>query len=99
MRSESVTKRKTIKQPKRIYVKVSAYFDCSGGLHPRSIIWSDGRVFDIDDITDFYPGYTSDHCGDRYTVIIKGETRYLFFERNDEYIGSRVGRWFVEKVA
>jgi hypothetical protein len=78
---------------------VSADFDCSGGLHPRSIIWSDGRVFEIDDITDFYPGYTSDHCGDRYTVIIKGETRYLFFERNDEMDAARFGRWFVEKVS
>ena len=92
-------KRPIKKRPQKIYVKVSADFDCSGGLHPRSIIWSDGRVFDIDDITDFYPGYTADHCGDRYTVIIKGETRYLFFERTDEMIASKVGRWFVEKVS
>lgn len=99
MRSESVTKRKTIKQPKRIYVKVSAYFDCSGGLHPRSIIWSDGRVFNIDDITDFYPGSTSDHCGDRYTVIIKDKTRYLFFGRSDDMVASKDVRWFMEKVA
>ena len=88
-----------MKHMERIYVKVSADFDCSGGLHPRSIIWSDGRVFDIDDITDFYPGYTADHCSHRFTVIIKGETRYLFFERSDEMIAARVGRWFVEKVS
>ena len=56
-------------------------------------------MFDIDDITDFYPGYTSVCSGDRYTVIIKGETRYLFFERSDEMIASKVGRWFVERVA
>ena len=85
--------------PKRIYVKVSADFDCTGCIHPRSIIWSDGRVFDIDDITDFYPKFTPDHCGDRYTIIIKGETRYLFFERNDEMVAARFCRWFVERVA
>ncbi len=92
-------KRKNIKRPQKIYVMVSADFDCSGGLHPRSIIWSDGRVFEIDDITDFYPGYTSDRSGDRYTIVINGETRYLFFERNDEMDAARFGRWFVEKVS
>ena len=92
-------KRPIKKRPQKIYVKVSADFDCSGGLHPRSIIWSDGRVFEIDDITDFYPGYTSDRSGDRYTIVIHGETRYLFFERNDEMVAARVGRWFVERVA
>ena len=88
-----------MKHMERIYVKVSADFDCSGCLHPRSIIWKDGRVFEIDDITDFYPGYTSDRSGDRYTIVIHGETRYLFFERENEYIGSKLGRWFVERVA
>ena len=85
-----------MKHMERIYVKVSADFDCSGCLHPRSIIWKDGRVFEIDDITDFYPGYTSDRSGDRYTIVIHGETRYLFFEKVSEYFGSRFGRWFVE---
>ena len=92
-------KRQAKKRPQKVYVKVSADSDCMGRLHPRSIIWGDGRVFNIDSVTDYYPGYISDHCGDRYTIVIKGETRYLFFERNDEYIGSIVGRWFVEKVA
>ena len=92
-------KQQAKKRPQKVYVKVSADFDCMGRLHPRSIIWEDGRVFNIDSVTDYYPGYISDHCGDRYTIIIKGETRYLFFERDDDYFGSRVGRWFVEKVA
>ena len=56
-------------------------------------------TYDIDDITDFYPKFTPDHCGDRYTIIIKGETRYLFFERNDEMVAARFCRWFVERVA
>lgn len=86
-----------MKHMERIYVKVSADFDCTGCIHPRSVIWEDGRVFNIDDITDFYPGYIKDHCGDRYTVMIRGKTRYLFFERGNEHIGSKSGRWFVEK--
>ena len=85
-------KRQAKKRPQKVYVKVSADSDCMGRLHPRSIIWGDGRVFNIDSVTDYYPGYISDHCEDRYTIVIKGETRYLFFERNDEYIGSIVGR-------
>ena len=92
-------KQNTIKRAQKIYVKVSADFDCTGSIHPRSIVWSDGRVFNIDDVTDFYPNFIADHCGDRYTIIIHGETRYLFFERGDEYIGSKFGRWFVERTA
>ena len=37
-------KQNTIKRAQKVYVKVSADFDCTGCLHPRSIIWSDGRV-------------------------------------------------------
>ena len=66
-------KRQAKKRPQKVYVKKSADFDCMGRLHPRSIIWEDGRVYNIDSVTDFYPGCTSDHCGDRYTIIIKGD--------------------------
>ena len=37
--------------------------------------------------------------GDRYTVMIGGHERYLFFEHNADYGNERVGKWFVEKRA
>ena len=32
----------------RIYVKVDTIFDLTGYMHPKRIIWSDGRSFDIE---------------------------------------------------
>ncbi len=87
-----------MKRKERVYVKVSADFDYTGFMMPRSIIWEDGRVFKIDEVTDFRPASSMDknHSGDCYTVFINGELRFLFFEKVSEYFGSRFGRWFVE---
>lgn len=94
------------KKPKRIYVKVSSDFDSTGYMQPRSITWSDGRVFRIDAIRDFYPAGAGNlnvtghswrvSSNDRYTVIIQGEQRYLYFERSRPGFVTTVGRWFVE---
>ncbi len=35
--------------------------------------------------------------GDCYVVVIKGETRHLFFEKTSDLFATRIGRWFVEK--
>ena len=82
----------------RIYVKVSADFDSTGFMMPRSIFCSDGREFTIDDVKDFYPAFSSgyDHNGDCYCIIIHGKQRYLFFEKISQMFDTRVGRWFVE---
>lgn len=82
----------------RVYVKVNTDFDSTGYMQPRSIIWTDGRVFKIDEVRDFRPAAYIDknRSGDCYTVIIHGEEKFLFFEKTSEYFASRVGRWFVE---
>ena len=82
----------------RIYVKVNSDFDNTGFMQPRSITWRDGRVFQIDEIRDFRPASSVDQRlrGDCYTVVIRGETRYLFFERGSGRFASQFGRWFVE---
>ncbi len=82
----------------RVYVKVNADFDSTGYLHPRHIIWSDGRIFKIDKVMDFRPAsyMNKNLSGDCYTVVIHGEEKFLFFEKTSEYFASRVGRWFVE---
>lgn len=81
---------------KRIYVKVNSDFDATGVLVPRCIIWNDGRAFPIDEVRDFCPAARSGHPGDCYTVLIRGEERFLFFERTDPMYRNRIGRWFVE---
>lgn len=84
----------------RIYVKVNTDFDPTGYMMPRSIIWSDGRIFTIDAVRDFRPASTheSGRSGDCYTVVIRGEEKLLFFEKTCGLFASRVGRWFVESA-
>ena len=84
--------------PVRIYVKVNSDFDSVGTVTPRAITWKDGRTFKIDAVRDFRPASSlgSRHTGDCYTVIIKGEEKYLFFERTNSSEKSRLGRWWVE---
>ena len=81
----------------RVYVKVNSDFDATGFMHPRSIVWPDGRTFPIESVRDFRPepGLGSGSC---YTVLIGGREKYLFFEKTDPRQASRVGRWFVEKA-
>lgn len=84
----------------KIYVKVNSDFDSTGFMQPRSIIWKDGRVFPIDAVRDFRPASSVDHSlpGDCYTVVIRGETKHLFFERCQDRFASHFGRWFVERI-
>lgn len=83
---------------RRVYVKVNSDFDSTGYVVPRTITWADGRTFRIDEVKDFRPASTLErgHTGDRYTVLIRGEERYLFFEKTNGLYAARVGRWFVE---
>lgn len=91
-----------MKQPvirmERKYVKVNSDFDATGYMQPRTITWEDGRVFKIEAVKDFRPAganHDSLTCG-CYTVVIKGELKYLFFEKANTHHVSSVGRWYVE---
>ena len=88
-------------QTERVYVKVSSDFDCTGYMQPRTITWADGRTFQIDEVRDFRPAasFGGGRRGDRYTIMIHGAERYLFFERTDPGFASHLGRWFVELPA
>lgn len=82
----------------RVYVKVTSVFDSTGFMQPREITWEDGRVFPIEAVKDFRPAGThhdSLTC-DCFTVVVKGEVKYLFFERANSYHKSTLGRWYVE---
>ena len=75
----------------KTYVKVNSDFDATGYMQPRAITWKDGRTFRIDAVKDLWPG----NRGDRYTVVIQGEERYLYYERPSELRLNRYGRWYV----
>ncbi|MBQ4129249.1 MAG: hypothetical protein IJD68_05720 [Ruminococcus sp.] len=70
------------------YVSVTAKFDSDGNILPLTINWNDGRVFDIDRITDirYAASLKAGGAGIRYTCRIKQNEKYLYLEEN---------RWFI----
>jgi hypothetical protein len=74
----------------KVYVSVMAEFTAEGQLVPRSIQWEDGRVFDIQKVTDVRRAASlkAGGVGTRYTCQISGQQKYLFYEDNN--------LWFVE---
>ena len=82
----------------KAYVEVDAAFSTEGGLEPKAIIWEDGRRFEITRVTDMRaaPAEIAGGRGDRYTIVLNGQTRYLFFEHATDTESGVQGRWFVE---
>lgn len=82
----------------RVYVDVKAAFNAAGSLMPLEIKWIDGKVFEIDRVTDIRQAAAmkAGGQGDRYTVWIRGKQSFLFFERSGALSGNNLGRWFVE---
>lgn len=71
------------------YIGVTAIFDEDGNLLPVNIIWSDGRKFPIDRVTDirYAASLKAGGAGIRYTCMISGQEKHIFLEEN---------RWFVD---
>ena len=71
-------------QHTKVYVEVVASFREDGLLLPKEIVWEDGRHFEIDRVSDIRSAASMKvgGQGDRYTIWLNGQQRYLFFERN-----------------
>ena len=83
----------------KIYVQVNVIFREDGVMLPNEIIWGNGVSYKINRITEIRYGYTyrADCVGNRYTVVIDGQKRYLYFEQNPNSLKNPVGKWFVER--
>ena len=83
----------------KAYVGVNAEFNSDGVMFPRSLIWEDGITYEIDRVIDIRPSFAAKAGGqgDRYTIMVQGQRRYLFFERSTNVKGNVIGRWFVER--
>ena len=88
-------------QPRYVkeYVEVLVEFAPDGTMLPRILVWEDGRRYEIDKIKAIQPApaLKAGGPGDRYTILIEGQERFLFFEHNADYGNERVGKWFVER--
>lgn len=83
---------------KKVYVEVMASFQADGLLLPREIVWMDGHHYEIDRVSDIRQSASAKvgGQGDRYTIFVNGQPKYLFFERNASITGNNIGKWFVE---
>ena len=82
----------------KVYVDVTAKFNSDGFLIPINLTWEDGQVFEIDRVTDIRQAAAmkAGGQGDRYTIAVCGQERYLFFERSSNISGNTIGKWYVE---
>lgn len=73
------------------YVPVVVRFEADGKLCPQIIEFDEAHKYPIDRILDVRRAACESvgGVGDRYTVRVQGQERYLWFERN---------RWFVEAL-
>ena len=75
---------------RKVYVGVTVRFDKEEGtMHPETIRWEDGTLYEIDRVLDVRRAASlkAGGIGLRYTIRIKGKATYLYFEDP---------QWFVE---
>ncbi|NLF45063.1 MAG: hypothetical protein GX581_03205 [Syntrophomonadaceae bacterium] len=81
---------KDYNNPDKIYISVRAVFYPDGGFKPTSLIWEDGREYQIDRVTDIRRAASlkAGGTGIRYTCKVAGKQVHLFLEED---------RWFMER--
>ena len=81
----------------KVYVQVNADFNTDGVMLPRVLIWENGEKYLIDRVVDIRQAAArkAGGQGDRYTIEVRGQISYLFFERVPQLTGNVIGRWFV----
>jgi hypothetical protein len=74
---------------RKVFVGVKVHVDLEGKMKPLEITWDDGRVFEIDRITDVRQAVSVAAGGNgiRYMCMIKDKAVPLFCENP---------RWFME---
>ena len=84
---------------RRIYVTVDVEFKEDGQMLPRVIAPGDGKKYKVDRVLDIRSEDTLKDAGqgDRYTVQVKGQQSYLYFERTMTLSGTNLGRWHIVK--
>ena len=80
-------------------MRVRVDFREDGVMLPREIVWEDGRAYEIDRVSEIRQAAAmrAGGQGDRYTIHVRGQLSYLFFERSPNQTGNCIGRWFVER--
>jgi len=74
----------------KVFVEIVAEYTHEGAIRPLAILWDDGRVFEIDKITDICRAASlkSGGAGIRYTITVKNKQRYLYLDEDHWFIES-----------
>lgn len=77
----------------KVYVDVTAEFSKDGELVPKSFRWEDGQVYEIERIKDIRRAASlkAGGVGMRYTCVIGGQEKHLFYEDNNMWFMERTG--------
>lgn len=77
----------------KVYVDVTAEFSKDGELVPKSFRWEDGQVYEIERIKDIRRAASlkAGGVGMRYTYVIGGQEKHLFYEDNNMWFMERAG--------
>ena len=75
----------------KVYVDVIAEFTKDGRLLPKSFIWKDGHIYEIQKVKDIRRAASlkAGGVGIRYTCIVDGLESHLYYEDNN--------LWFMEE--
>ena len=74
---------------KKVYVDVVARIDSDGTVTPLTVIWENGKKYEIDRVYSVQRAYATKvgGTGIRYEISVSGKRTYLFVDE---------GKWFVE---
>lgn len=77
----------------KVYVDVIAEFSKEGDLVPKSFRWEDGQVYEIERVKDVRRAASlkAGGVGMRYTCVIGGQEKYLFYEDSNMWFMERAG--------
>ena len=77
----------------KVYVDVTAEFSKEGDLVPKSFRWEDGQVYEIERVKDVRRAASlkAGGVGMRYTCVIGGQEKHLFYEDNNMWFMERAG--------
>ena len=72
-------------QNSKVYVDVIAEFTKDGRLLPKSFIWKEGHIYEIQKVTDIWRAASLKAGGVelRYTCIVEGRESHLYYEDNN----------------
>lgn len=75
----------------KTYVAVEVMFDEEGAMHPKVIIWDDGRRFEITSVSDVRRAASLKAGGNgvRYTCRVGQRDAYLFYEDPKWFVDSK----------